>query len=143
MPPDSVSVSVNSGVPVAVRVVVEVEGDGAGRVVPAADRGLVGDRAADGGAGRLLAGVDRRAGRVDRHQLNVVSAADSGKRLIEDKRIGLWTNIKVNQRARSATARIEAALQFSRSRSRKFKNRRSIRRCFHIRYKTDALVIKG
>ena len=41
-------------------VVVEVEGDRAGRVVPAADGGLVGDRGADGGAGRLLAGVDRR-----------------------------------------------------------------------------------
>ena len=74
----SVSVSVNSGVPLAVRVVVEVEGDGAGRVVPAADRGLVGDRAADGGAGRLLGGVDRRAGRGDGHRLGGGAAADRG-----------------------------------------------------------------
>ena len=61
-----------------------------------------------------------------------------GKCQIEDKRIGLRTNIKVNQRICSTTARIEAALQFSRSRSREFKNRRSIRRCFHIRYKRNA-----
>ena len=44
------------------RVVVEVERDRAGRVEPAADRGGVGDRAADGGAGRRLAGGDRRKG---------------------------------------------------------------------------------
>ena len=53
----------------AARVVVQVERDRPGRVVPAADRGLVGDRAADGGAGRLLGGVDRRGGRADGHRL--------------------------------------------------------------------------
>src|SRR5271166_2968160 len=58
------------------RVVVEVEGDGAGRAEPAADGRLVGDRAADGGAGRLLGGVDRRAGRGDRHRLGGGGAAD-------------------------------------------------------------------
>ena len=49
----------------AVRVVVEVEGDRAGRVVAAADRRLVGDRGADRGGGRLLAGGDRRGGLRD------------------------------------------------------------------------------
>src|SRR5208337_4018391 len=52
------------------------EGDGAGRAEPAADGRLVGDRAADGGAGRLLGGVDRRGGRGDRHRLGGGGAAD-------------------------------------------------------------------
>src|SRR5208283_4763328 len=60
------------------RVVVEVERHGPGRVLPAADRGLVGDRAAHGGAGRLLAGVDRRGGRGDGHRLGGGDAGDRG-----------------------------------------------------------------
>src|SRR5208282_2705725 len=60
------------------RVVVEVERDGPGRVVTAADRGLVGDRAADGRASRLLGGVDRRGGRGDAHRLGGGDAGDRG-----------------------------------------------------------------
>src|SRR5207244_8369385 len=46
--------------------------------LPATHVRLVPDRAADGGAGRLLAGVDRRAGRADAHRLEGGAAGDRG-----------------------------------------------------------------
>src|SRR5947208_2216585 len=53
----------------AVGIVVKVERDRTGRVVSAADRGLVGDGGADGGGGRELHGVGHRRGRGNVHLL--------------------------------------------------------------------------
>src|ERR1019366_2306896 len=66
----------NQGRAAGGRIAVEVEGDGAGRVVAAADRGFVGNRSADGGAGRGLAGADRGRGRRDAHRFAGGGAAD-------------------------------------------------------------------
>src|SRR5205814_1153427 len=69
-----------------------LERDRPGRVGPAADRGLVGDRAANSGAGRLLAGVDHRAAvgtaLGDHHLLRRVVIVAGGEVVAVAARVG-------------------------------------------------------